>query len=118
MAQSGDERAWRTTLYIPPGEYEYKYIVDGVETVPDERKRSSDSGHGLVNVLGIHVEDDGKTDEARGEVDADRSTILHIRWLESNDYNGFDVIEEANNLSFKPDRYVVHKCSARRCCAT
>lgn len=87
---------FHTTLYLAPGEYEYKYLIDGMETVEPEGERRT-GARGLCAVQRVATEPD-----AEPPADASQSTILHIRWLRSNEFNGFNCINEENSLSCVP----------------
>ena len=46
MIQRGDGRLWEKRLLLPPGRYEYKFIVDGVWT------HNPDAGTNVPNAFG------------------------------------------------------------------
>ena len=46
MIRRGDQRLWEKRLVLPPGRYEYKFIVDGVWT------HNPDAGKNVPNVFG------------------------------------------------------------------
>lgn len=90
--QIGDEVAFQTTLYLPAGVHEYRYLVDGeVRTVEDPRM--SKFGHGMCNFY--HVAQAQTPEE-------DQETILYIRWMRSDESNGFVLIDEENSLTYTP----------------
>lgn len=84
---------FQTTLYLPAGDYEYRYIVDGQERVSDENKVESKYRQGECNVH--HVAEPDQAD------DNDSDTILHIRWMRSDENNGFGLIPE-DALTYTP----------------
>eukprot|EP00743_Colponemidia_sp_Colp-15_P014332 GILK01016939.1.p1 GENE.GILK01016939.1~~GILK01016939.1.p1 ORF type:complete len:773 (+),score=70.98 GILK01016939.1:397-2715(+) len=84
---------FQTTLYLPAGDYEYRYIVDGQERVSDENKVESKYKQGECNVH--HVAEPDQTE------DSDSDTILHIRWMRSDENNGFALIPE-DALTYAP----------------
>jgi hypothetical protein len=97
------EVSFETTLYLPAGEYEYRYMVDGVERVLEENRVQSKFGQGPCNVC--RVEDAASTPD-----DQHSDTILHVRWLRSNEANGFDIIEGENTLTYTPTSSDVGFC--------
>ncbi len=49
---------WSTTLDLPPGRYEYLFLVDGTDWVPDPAAVSADDGMGGTNsvlIVGEHI---------------------------------------------------------------
>jgi len=46
MIRHGDHRLWEKRLLLPPGRYEYKFIVDGVWT------HNPDAGKNVANTFG------------------------------------------------------------------
>eukprot|EP01012_Entosiphon_sulcatum_P009909 TRINITY_DN1569_c0_g1_i2.p1 TRINITY_DN1569_c0_g1~~TRINITY_DN1569_c0_g1_i2.p1 ORF type:complete len:1122 (+),score=126.98 TRINITY_DN1569_c0_g1_i2:29-3394(+) len=90
----GETTFFHTTLYLPTGEYEYRYIVDGEEKVSEHMKATSKFNQGICNIYKVAgiVEDS----------DPNPPTLLHIRWLRSNNNNGFDLIEQHNTLTYTP----------------
>jgi hypothetical protein len=94
---------FHTTLYLPPGDYEYRYIVDGEEKVSESNKAMSKYNQGVCNIY--------KVTEYIQEMDAETTTtLLHIRWLRSNIHSGFDLIEGANSLTYTPSPADVGCC--------
>nr|CBY84490.1 AIR9 protein [Trypanosoma brucei brucei] len=84
---------FHTTLYLPAGDYEYRYIVDGVEIVPESNGVLSKHKQGycyLYKVTELTQSDDEK------------DTILHIRWMRSTQNNFYEVIEDNNTLTYTP----------------
>ena len=100
----GESVPFQTNLYLCPGEYEYRYIVDGVEKISDTRKRTSKYGKGTCNYCPVHPNSFPNTD------DEERDTILYIRWLRSNSTNGFSLIHDENGLSYTPGPQDVGLC--------
>lgn len=89
-----NEVFFHTTLYLPAGDYEYRYIVDGAEKVTEHNKTTSKFQQGLCNLY--HVS------EAVGRDEGDHESILHIRWMRGNAENSFTLIEGENGLSYMP----------------
>ena len=100
---SGSETSFQTYLYLPPGEHEYKYLVDGVDKVSEDRKTTSKYNKEKCNYYPV-------SDTEVPDSQEDRDTILHIRWLRSNDYNGFDLLADCNSLSYTPTESDVGRC--------
>jgi len=51
----GPNGRWRTTLQLPPGRYEFKFLVDGVWREPAENEKAVRNRFGtLNNVVRIH----------------------------------------------------------------
>ena len=100
---NGDEVSYQTYLYLPPGEHEYRYLVDGVEKVSEDRKTVSKYGKGACNYYPV-------SDVEVPEDQEDRDTILHVRWLRSNDFNGFDLLPDQNSLVYTPTDEDVGRC--------
>ena len=96
--------SFQTNLYLCPGEYEYRYIVDGVEKISDTKKRTSKFGKGTCNYCPVHINSSPDAD------DEERDTILYIRWLRSNATNGFSLIHDENGLSYTPTSADVGHC--------
>ena len=79
------------TLYVVPGQYYFKYVVDGVDIV-DEPYAMCD-GQKYTSLV---------VPEADGEDDDEiRESILFIRWLRSSNSRNFEVIP-ADGLSYTP----------------
>lgn len=93
---------FHTTLYLPPGEYEYRYIVDGEEKVSEHAKTVSKYNDTVCNMY--------KVTGMSEELDLNSSTLLHIRWLRSNANSGFDLIEGENSLTHVPGLKDVGAC--------
>jgi len=92
-------------LYLPPGKYEYRYLVDGVEKILDEGKEKSKYGKGNCNIYPVTSEGAAEDDD-----EEERDTILHVRWLRNNRFNGFDLISDENTLSYTPTAQDVGSC--------
>lgn len=90
----GNNVFFHTTLYLPPGEYEYRYIVDGEEKVSEHTKTTSKFNDTVCNMY--------KVTGVAEDLDPNSSTLLHIRWLRSNVNSGFDLIEGENFLVHVP----------------
>lgn len=90
--QEGNEVAFQTTLYLPAGDHEYRYIVDG-EVKVVENPGTSKFGQGSCNIY--HVA------EAQTPED-DQDTILYIRWMRSDQSNAFVLIDDENSLTYTP----------------
>eukprot|EP00760_Papus_ankaliazontas_P039330 PhM_4_TR9535/c0_g1_i1/m.98462 len=93
---------FQTTLYLPPGEYEYRYVVDGVEKISETSKTASKFKQGICNIY--------KVTETVPEDDVEHLTLLHIRWLRHNRFNGFDFIPEESGLTYTPTPEDVGHC--------
>ncbi|KPA84929.1 putative mitochondrial hypothetical protein,leucine-rich repeat protein [Leptomonas pyrrhocoris] len=89
----GDEVYFHTTLYLPAGDYEYRYIVDGVEKVSEANSMPSKYKQGFCNIY--------KVAELEPQ-EEEQDTILHIRWMRSNPNGSYDVIEDENSLTYTP----------------
>eukprot|EP01061_Rhynchopus_euleeides_P008653 TRINITY_DN1779_c0_g1_i2.p1 TRINITY_DN1779_c0_g1~~TRINITY_DN1779_c0_g1_i2.p1 ORF type:complete len:577 (+),score=236.04 TRINITY_DN1779_c0_g1_i2:63-1793(+) len=100
---NGTDVSFQTYLYLPPGEHEYRYLVDGVEKVPEDRKTISKYGKGACNYYPV-------SDVEVPEDQEDRDTILHVRWLRSNDFSGFDLLPDQNSLTYTPTEEDVGRC--------
>eukprot|EP01063_Lacrimia_lanifica_P038246 TRINITY_DN807_c0_g1_i1.p1 TRINITY_DN807_c0_g1~~TRINITY_DN807_c0_g1_i1.p1 ORF type:complete len:676 (+),score=302.59 TRINITY_DN807_c0_g1_i1:57-2084(+) len=100
----GNGVSFQTNLYLCPGEYEYRYIVDRVEKIAEERKRTSRFGKGTCNYCNVPTSSFPDTDEE------ERDTILYIRWLRSNATNGFSLIHDQNGLQYVPTAQDVGHC--------
>ncbi|KAJ9456908.1 187-kDa microtubule-associated protein AIR9 [Diplonema papillatum] len=96
--------SFQTNLYLCPGEYEYRYIVDGVEKISEDRKRMSRYGKGTCNYCPV------QTNSFPDPEDDERDTILYIRWLRSNSTNGFSLIHDENSLKYTPTAQDVGHC--------
>lgn len=84
---------FHTTLYLPAGDYEYRYIVDGVEKVSESNRITSKYNKGFCNLYQV-------TELEPQEEEQD--TILHIRWMRGNANGVFGLIEDENSLSYTP----------------
>ena len=100
---NGSDVQFQTYLYLPPGEHEYLYLVDGMEKVSEDRKTTRKHGKGACNYYPV-------SDVEVPEDQEDRDTILHVRWLRSNDFNGFDLLPDHNSLSYTPTEDDVGRC--------
>lgn len=79
-------------LYLPAGDYEYRYVVDGVEVIPEVNGVMSKHKQGLCYLCRV----------TKLEQPEDRDTILHIRWMRSVNGNCYEVIEDNNSLTYTP----------------
>uniref|UniRef100_A0A7S1NHV3 AMP-activated protein kinase glycogen-binding domain-containing protein n=1 Tax=Eutreptiella gymnastica TaxID=73025 RepID=A0A7S1NHV3_9EUGL len=87
---------FQTTLYLPAGDYEYRYLVDGVEKISELTKMTSKYKQGMCNVY--KVVPSCLVDEEEDQ----HQNILHIRWLRNTQPNQHDLIEGANELTYTP----------------
>eukprot|EP00759_Apiculatamorpha_spiralis_P011563 PhF_6_TR18913/c0_g1_i1/m.27625 len=94
---------FQTTLYLPPGEYEYRYVVDGVEKISETSKTTSKYKQGICNIYKV-------TETVPEDESEEHETILHIRWLRNNRFNGFDYIHDENSLTYTPTADDVDHC--------
>lgn len=92
---------FNTTLYLPKGDYEYRYIVDGVEKVADADRITSKYKQGFCNLY--QVTEREKTKETQ-------ETILYIRWMRSTAEDVFKIIENQNSLSYTPSIDDINSC--------
>ncbi|EPY34459.1 leucine-richprotein [Angomonas deanei] len=99
--EENGEIYFHTTLYLPAGDYEYRYIVDGVEKVSDTNRITSKYNQGFCNLYRV-------TELETQEEDQD--TILHIRWMRSNANGVFEVIEDENALTYTPSTLDIGGC--------
>ncbi|CAJ1034431.1 Leucine Rich repeat (2 copies) [Leishmania utingensis] len=97
----GDEVYFHTTLYLPVGDYEYRYIVDGVEKVSEANSMPSKYKEGFCNIY--------KVAELEPQ-EEDQDTILHIRWMRSAPNGSYDVIEDENTLTYTPKAADIDCC--------
>ncbi|KAH8605077.1 putative Leucine Rich repeats (2 copies) [Trypanosoma vivax] len=84
---------FHTTLYLPAGDYEYRYIVDGVEIVPESNGVVSKHKQGYCYLY--------KVTELE-QTEDEKDTVLHIRWMKSTQNNVYEVIEDNCTLSYTP----------------
>ncbi|KAL7699856.1 Leucine Rich repeats (2 copies)/Glycogen recognition site of AMP-activated protein kinase [Lotmaria passim] len=89
----GNEVYFHTTLYLAAGDYEYRYIVDGVEKVSEANSMPSKYKQGFCNIY--------KVAELEPQ-EEEQDTILHIRWMRSTPNGSYDVIEDENSLTYTP----------------
>lgn len=100
----GAKPIFDTMLYLPPGEYEYRYIIDGVDTCQclvvggGVRKTTS---QGVCTTRQVAAEPD-LDDDAPDDVS--KGNIIHVRWLRSNEWNGFDTVDGVSGLALPPAR--------------
>ena len=88
------EVSFQATLYLPEGDYEYRYLVDGVEKVSEHNKITSKHAEGMCNVYNVQPNTAVQHDEEHQE------TILHIRWHRSIESNRFDLIDDENGIQY------------------
>ncbi|KAK7198414.1 leucine-rich repeat protein [Novymonas esmeraldas] len=96
-----DEVYFHTTLYLPAGDYEYRYIVDGVEKVSEANSMPSKYKQGFCNIY--------KVAELEPQ-EEEQDTILHIRWMRSSPSGSYEVIEDENTLTYTPTTADVDCC--------
>ncbi|KAG5495621.1 hypothetical protein GH5_03286 [Leishmania sp. Ghana 2012 LV757] len=96
-----DEVYFHTTLYLPAGDYEYRYIVDGVEKVSEANSMPSKYKQGFCNIY--------KVAELEPQ-EEDHDTILHIRWMRSTPSGSYEVIEDENTLTYTPTTADIDCC--------
>ncbi|KAH9578745.1 AMP-activated protein kinase [Trypanosoma melophagium] len=99
--EEGGNIYFHTTLYLPKGDYEYRYIVDGTEILPETNGVLSKHKQGYCYLHRV-TELEESTD--------DRDTILHIRWMKSTQGNHYEVIEDNNTLVYTPTAADVGCC--------
>ena len=99
------ESYWQATAYVPSGEYEYRYVVDGVEKVGAHMKAASQFGMGLVNMHRVPP----MAPDA-DYIDGVGGCVLHVRWLRAGADMMFDTIAGANGLSYVPTAADVGCC--------
>ncbi|CCW60340.1 unnamed protein product [Phytomonas sp. EM1] len=87
------EICFQTTLYLPAGDYEYRYIVDGVEKVSDTNRITSKYNQGFCNLYQVTQQEPNKEPQ---------DTILHVRWMRSHGSGVFEIIENENSLLYTP----------------
>lgn len=92
---------YHTSLYLPAGDYEYRYIVDGVEKVTESNSVPSRYQQGFCNIY--------KVTELEPQ-DEDHDTILHIRWMRSAPNGVYQVIEDENSLKYTPTTADIDSC--------
>jgi 1,4-alpha-glucan branching enzyme len=49
MIRHGENRLWEKRLVLPPGRYEYKFIVDGEWIHDDQARNNVPNAHGTLN---------------------------------------------------------------------
>lgn len=96
-----DEVYFHTTLYLPAGDYEYRYIVDGVEKVSEANSMPSKYKQGFCNIYKV-AELEPQDDE--------QDTILHLRWMRSAPNGSYEVIEDENTLTYTPTTADIDCC--------
>jgi len=89
-----------TTLYLPTGDYEFRYIVDGEEKLSEGQSQSR-FGQGPCNIHTVRPSAQNEEEE---------QTILYIRWLRCNESNGFDEIDGEHNLTYVPTADDIGQC--------
>ena len=94
---------FHTTLYLPAGEYEYRYIIDGEQSVDPAKQCFSKHDNGKCNIYSV-------VDPPNATQDRTDTTILYVRWLRCNSSNGFDVIENENSLRYIPTQDDIGVC--------
>lgn len=92
---------FHTTLYLPAGDYEYRYIVDGAEKVSETNRIMSQFEQGYCNLYQV-------TELEPQEEEQD--TILHIRWMRGGPTGVFEVIEDENGLEYTPCPQDIGSC--------
>ncbi|CAG9580444.1 conserved hypothetical protein [Leishmania major strain Friedlin] len=97
----GDEVYFHTTLYLPAGDYEYRYIVDGVEKVSEANSMPSKYKQGFCNIY--------KVAELEPQ-EEDQDTILYIRWMRSSPSGSYEVIEDEHTLTYTPTAADINCC--------
>eukprot|EP00669_Euglena_mutabilis_P005071 TRINITY_DN16443_c0_g1_i1.p1 TRINITY_DN16443_c0_g1~~TRINITY_DN16443_c0_g1_i1.p1 ORF type:complete len:723 (-),score=171.27 TRINITY_DN16443_c0_g1_i1:367-2358(-) len=97
---AGGNVFFSTTLYVPRGEYEYRFLIDGVEKLSGQTTEISMYDDRACDVY----------DVAADTMDLDGTTLFLIRWLRGNTHGGFDVIEGATSLDHAADANDVGHC--------
>lgn len=98
--EENGEVYFQNMLYLPTGNYEYRYIVDGEEKLSDAKTKSK-YGQGPCNIHEVK--------EAVQNEDTEQ-TILYLRWLRCNESNGFDLIDGENGLTYTPTQADIGQC--------
>lgn len=93
---------FQTTLYLPAGDYEYRYIVDGTQQSSDEHKVTSKYKQGECNLY--HVT------KPEQQEDNETGTLLLTRWMRSDSTNAFQLINNKYSLHYTPSSDDIGSC--------
>eukprot|EP00658_Telonema_sp_P-2_P058262 TRINITY_DN46728_c0_g1_i1.p1 TRINITY_DN46728_c0_g1~~TRINITY_DN46728_c0_g1_i1.p1 ORF type:complete len:257 (-),score=96.81 TRINITY_DN46728_c0_g1_i1:41-811(-) len=93
---------FHSTLYLPTGDYEYRYIVDGQEQVSDEHKVTSKFKQGECNLYHVTKPDQQEDNET--------GTLLLTRWMRSDASNAFQLINNKYSLHYSPTSEDIGSC--------
>ena len=99
--QDGSEVYYVATMYLPAGDYEYRYIVDGVQKITEQNKAQSKFGQGVCNIY--HVSESPQPQDPQ-------DTLIHIRWMRSKPDNSFEILEEEKGLTYTPKSSDIGYC--------
>lgn len=97
------QKTYQTILYLPPGKYEYRFIVDNTETFDTiETVQNSSLKEGKCHIRVVE-EDTGVTTE-------EKSTIFHIRWMRQGSNGVFELMEREHGLRYIPTKVDIGCC--------
>lgn len=108
--EENGEVCFRTTLYLPVGDYEYRYIVDGVEKVSEANRVKSRHNQGFCNLYQV-TELKNNQYGYDGDEDEEQDTLLHVRWMRSDPATGvFELMDSTTGLDYTPTLDDVGSC--------
>lgn len=90
---------FHTTLYLPAGRHEYRYIVNGENKIDNNQTAVNNPKHGLCNqhdVLSLKGDENDK--------------VMLVRWMRGTDSNGFELIPGEVGLEYTPTARDVGRC--------
>lgn len=100
---SARRRTFKTVLYLPPGRYEYRYLLDKTEKLSTEE----DQEKSLVKEGNCHIRE---VKEDTGIDVEEKNTIFHVRWMRQASTGVFQLLEREHDLLYTPTRDDIGCC--------
>lgn len=97
--EEGGAATFTTTLYLPIGEYEYRFLLDGEERLDDSGSHSCSQGS-------CNKREIKDVDTELGE----QTTIFHIRWMRQTANGSFELIEREHGITYVPTKADIGCC--------
>lgn len=97
---------YEATLYLPAGEYEYRYLVEGEIQLENEKEQ-----HSSEFVEGsCHRHEVKEPAEDQKHIMEEVNTIFHIRWMRQSPGGLFELVEREHGVVYVPTRADIGCC--------
>lgn len=100
---SARSKRFKTILYLPPGEYNYHFLLDNVVAF-DRSKSCRTSSNQEVKYHVCEVKEDTSLHVE------EKNTIFHIRWMHQASTGVFELLEREHDLRYTPNKGDIGCC--------